>query len=75
MFAAIPKGFFPTEDIGQLSIPTEARQDMSFPAMVDLQREAEAILERSPHVAHVASSVGSTGLSGTLERRLASSSS
>ncbi len=34
LFAAIPKGFFPHEDIGQLSVSTEARQDISFPAMV-----------------------------------------
>ena len=66
MFAAIPKGFFPTEDIGQLSVSTEARQDVSFPAMVNLQREARQILERSPHVAHVVSRVGSTGFSGTM---------
>jgi HAE1 family hydrophobic/amphiphilic exporter-1 len=66
MFSAIPKGFFPTEDIGQLSVSTEARQDVSFPAMVNLQREARQILERSPHVAHVVSRVGSTGFSGTM---------
>src|SRR5919107_3127650 len=66
MFASIPKGFFPTEDIGQLSISTEARQDVSFPAMVDLQREAQDILMRSPHVAHVVTRVGSTGFSGSM---------
>jgi hydrophobic/amphiphilic exporter-1 (mainly G- bacteria), HAE1 family len=66
MFIGIPKGFFPTEDIGQLSVSTEARQDVSFPAMVDLQRQAQTILERSPHVAHVVSRVGSTGFSGTM---------
>ena len=44
MFATIPKGFFPPEDIGQLSVSTEARQDISFEAMVDLQREAAEIL-------------------------------
>ncbi|HEX8662673.1 MAG TPA: efflux RND transporter permease subunit, partial [Beijerinckiaceae bacterium] len=66
MFAAIPKGFFPTEDIGQLSVSTEARQDVSFPAMVELQHQAQRIIERSPHVAHVVSRVGSTGFSGTM---------
>ena len=65
MFAAIPKGFFPTEDIGQLSISTEARQDVSFPAMTGLQRQAEEILKRSPYVAHVVSRVGSNGFTGT----------
>src|SRR3954465_11588180 len=65
MFAAIPKGFFPTEDIGQLSISTEARQAVCFPAMTGLQRQAEEILRRSPHVAHVVSRVGSNGFTGT----------
>ena len=37
MFRDIPKGFFPQEDIGQLSIQTQARQDISFPAMLALQ--------------------------------------
>ncbi len=66
LFRDIPKGFFPQEDIGQLSIQTEARQDISFQAMQGLQREAEAVLERSPHVAHVASIIGSVGAAGTL---------
>src|SRR4051812_13187073 len=66
MFSSIPKGFFPTEDIGQLSISTEARQDVSFPAMVDLQRQAQDIIARSPHVAHVVSRAGSNGFTGTM---------
>ena len=66
MFHAIPKGFFPQEDIGQLSIQTQARQDISFSAMVELQAEAEAVIERSPHVAHVASIVGGSGPTNTL---------
>ena len=33
-----PEGLLPAEDIGQLSVSTEARQDISFPAMVDLQQ-------------------------------------
>lgn len=66
LFRDIPKGFFPQEDIGQLSIRTEARQDVSFPAMQALQQQAEAVLERSPHVAHVASVVGGGGASTTL---------
>ncbi|MFO1048103.1 MAG: efflux RND transporter permease subunit [Geminicoccaceae bacterium] len=66
MFQAIPKGFFPQEDIGQLSIQTQARQDISFQAMVDLQAKAEAVIEHSPHVAHVASIVGGGGPTSTL---------
>ena len=67
MFAAIPKGFFPTEDIGQLSVSTEARQDISFPPMVEpAARGRGRSSQRSPHVAHVVSRVGSTGFSGTM---------
>lgn len=68
MFVAIPKGFFPTEDIGQLSVSTEARQDVSFPAMADLQRQAQEILMRAPAVAHVVGRVGSSGFSGTMNQ-------
>ena len=44
----IPKGFFPQEDIGQLSVSTEARQDISFPAMVELQGKVEDVLRARP---------------------------
>jgi HAE1 family hydrophobic/amphiphilic exporter-1 len=53
-----PKGFFPEEDIGQLSVTTEARQDISYDAMVQLQQEVANVFQHSPYVAHVAWSVG-----------------
>jgi hypothetical protein len=46
-----PKGFFPQEDIGQLQVSTEARQDISFPAMQELQgrsRRCSRIRPMSP---------------------------
>ncbi|MBI2718881.1 MAG: efflux RND transporter permease subunit [Rhizobiales bacterium] len=58
LFQTIPKGFFPQEDIGQLQVTTQARQDISFDAMKALQKQAEAVFRRSPFVAHVASNVG-----------------
>ena len=30
LFVTIPKGFFPEEDIGQISVTTEAAEDISF---------------------------------------------
>jgi len=60
------KGFFPQEDIGQLSVSTEARQDISFDAMVALQQRVADIVRNSPHVANVASIVGSSGQSSGL---------
>ena len=35
---AIPKGFFPTEDIGQIFAVTEAAPDISFTAMSERQQ-------------------------------------
>ena len=57
-----PKGLFPQEDIGQLSVSTEARQDVSFEAMVALQQQVETAYRKSPHVASVASIVGGNAL-------------
>jgi HAE1 family hydrophobic/amphiphilic exporter-1 len=56
-----PKGFFPQEDIGQLSVTTEARQDISYDAMVKLQQKVADVFSHSPYVAHVAWSAGGTG--------------
>jgi HAE1 family hydrophobic/amphiphilic exporter-1 len=61
MVMGAKKGFFPQEDIGQLSVSTEARQDISFDAMVGLQEQVANAYRLSPHVANVASIVGSTG--------------
>jgi len=62
-----PKGFFPQEDIGQLQVSTEARQDISFTAMKQAQDEVARVFRASPHVAHVASTVGgSSGSAGAL---------
>ena len=58
LYMAIPKGFFPQEDIGQLSVSTEAREDISFPAMVALQQQVADVFRHSPYVKNVASVVG-----------------
>lgn len=55
MFAVIPKGFFPEEDIGQISVSTEAAEDTSFEQMVRLQDQAAAIVRGDPNVAFVSS--------------------
>lgn len=61
LLQSAPKGFFPQEDIGQLQVSTEARQDISFEAMQKLQGQVAEVFRKSPHVAHVASSVGGSG--------------
>ncbi len=46
LFITMPKGFFPTEDLGQISVTAEAVEDISFPAMADLlQRVGKTIGE------------------------------
>jgi HAE1 family hydrophobic/amphiphilic exporter-1 len=60
----IPKGFFPTEDIGQLQVTTQARQDISFDAMSALQAKVADVFAKSPYVTHVGSSVGGGGAGG-----------
>lgn len=60
VFSSIPKGFFPQEDIGQLQVTTQARQDISFDAMKVLQAEVANVFAKSPYVAHAAYVVGST---------------
>jgi HAE1 family hydrophobic/amphiphilic exporter-1 len=58
LFATLPASFFPTEDIGRLTISTQARQDISYPAMRDLQNQVAALVKQNPAVAHVMSTVG-----------------
>ncbi len=58
LFVTMPKGFFPEEDIGQISIGTEAAEDISFPAMVALHERVAQIVRADPNVASVASFVG-----------------
>ncbi|MDB5593083.1 MAG: acriflavine resistance protein [Hyphomicrobiales bacterium] len=66
LFMIVPKGFFPQEDIGQISVSTEARQDISFDAMTKLQQQVSDVFQKSPYVAHVASTAGSSGGSSSM---------
>ncbi|SCM79409.1 multidrug efflux system, subunit C [uncultured Pleomorphomonas sp.] len=62
LFASLPKSFLPQEDIGQLSISTQARQDISYDAMAILQKQAADVVGRDPAVAHVNARVGDSQL-------------
>jgi multidrug efflux pump subunit AcrB len=66
LFAAIPKGFFPTEDTGLLFVSTEAGRGISFEAMAEAQREVAEIIQADPAVAVVNSTVGVSGSSNAL---------
>ncbi len=63
-YATLPRSFFPQEDIGLLSISTQARQDISYVAMRSLQQKAAAIVSANKAVEHVTASLGS-GPSGS----------
>jgi HAE1 family hydrophobic/amphiphilic exporter-1 len=58
LFKTLPSSFFPTEDIGRLSISTRAREDISYSAMRDLQAQVADAVQKNPSVAHVTSIVG-----------------
>ncbi|HJQ23709.1 MAG TPA: multidrug efflux RND transporter permease subunit [Blastocatellia bacterium] len=65
LFDAIPKGFIPSEDTGQINATTEAAQDISFDSMVRHQQQAAAIVQQDPNVEAFMSSVGSGGANST----------
>ena len=51
LFISIPKGFFPVEDIGQISATIEGPEDASYPTMVKLVTQAADIIRSDPNVA------------------------
>ncbi|MGO7638180.1 efflux RND transporter permease subunit [Rhizobium leguminosarum] len=57
-FMTLPTSFFPQEDIGRLTISTQARQDISYSAMAALQQQAAAVVKANPAVNHVMSTIG-----------------
>ncbi|HXH84868.1 MAG TPA: efflux RND transporter permease subunit [Candidatus Tectomicrobia bacterium] len=61
LFVAIPKGFIPNEDTGQIFAFTEAAQDISFDAMMEKQVAVAEIVRRSPHVEQFFSAIGAGG--------------
>ncbi|KAA0582602.1 efflux RND transporter permease subunit [Azospirillum sp. Sh1] len=68
LYQAIPKGFFPTEDIGQIQVTTEARADIAFPSMAERQQQVAAIMKANPAVVDVISSIGVGGSTGNQGR-------
>ncbi|MDB4876637.1 MAG: efflux pump, family, inner rane protein AcrB/AcrD/AcrF family [Gemmatimonadetes bacterium] len=71
LFLIIPKGFIPSQDVGQLGATTEAAQGTAFDDMVMHQRQIAAILQADTNVANFMSSVGSsTTANGANQGRL-----
>mgnify|MGYP000072364376 CR=1 FL=1 len=65
LFHLLPKGFIPTEDIGQITIITEGAQDASFSSMAEHQQEIAEILLANPYIDGFTSYVGAGGPSST----------
>jgi HAE1 family hydrophobic/amphiphilic exporter-1 len=61
LFYVIPKGLFPVEDTGFLTVATEAAEDISFAAMVEKQSRIDAIIQASPYVLNYNNEVGQVG--------------
>jgi HAE1 family hydrophobic/amphiphilic exporter-1 len=58
LFAVVPKGFIPSEDIGQVFGFTEAAEHVSFAEMVRHQRALGAVVQADPNVETFFSSAG-----------------
>ena len=75
LFVKIPKGFFPSEDTGQIFAITEAGQDISFDSMREHQLALMKIVNEDTNVINYMSSIGAggstvSGNSGRLFMRL-----
>jgi HAE1 family hydrophobic/amphiphilic exporter-1 len=75
LFMLVPKGFIPSEDIGQITGTTEAAEGTSFESMVRHQQAVAAIVQKDPNVAGFMSSIGGgpgggSGNQGRLNIRL-----
>jgi multidrug efflux pump subunit AcrB len=57
-YIMVPKGFFPTEDIGLIIATSEGAQNASFQQMARLQTQLNEIVRNDPAVASFASQVG-----------------
>ena len=66
LWIAIPKGFFPEEDIGQIQASTEASEDISFAAMTVLQERVATVVQEDPSVSSVSAAVGGGGGGGNV---------
>ncbi|MCJ9752835.1 efflux RND transporter permease subunit [Neorhizobium sp. BETTINA12A] len=67
LYVKIPKGFIPQDDTGFIQGGTEASTDISYPAMVALQRRAAEIAGRDAAVSGIGSSAGG-GFFGSVNR-------
>ena len=65
LYVFVPKGLLPQQDTGLLIGVTDAAQDISFPAMLTLQRAVTDAVCRDPDVERVAAFVGAGTVNST----------
>jgi HAE1 family hydrophobic/amphiphilic exporter-1 len=70
LFVWSPKGFFPEEDTGQIFVTTEAADDISFNAMIELQNRAAEIVRNNENIEALVSIIGGGASSGTNTGRM-----
>ena len=66
LYIIIPKGFFPTQDTGVIQGISQARQNISFTAMAEKQKQLGKIILQDPAVASLSSFIGADGTNTTL---------
>jgi len=64
LFIITPKGFIPSQDIGQISATTEAAQGISFDDMVVHQNAVAEVIKADPNIESFMSSAGARGANG-----------
>ena len=66
LYMTVPKGFFPTQDTGEIQGITQASADTSFASMADKQQAIARVLLQDPAVLNIASFIGPDGTNTTL---------
>jgi multidrug efflux pump len=66
LYIVIPKGFFPTQDTGEIQGISQAPATISFAAMEQKQQQLAAIILKDPAVESLSSFIGADGTNTTL---------
>ena len=61
LYVLIPKGLFPVQDTGQIQARTRAPLTVSYPRMVEMQKQVSDLIAEDPDVENVSSYVGVDG--------------
>ncbi|ARJ64303.1 acriflavine resistance protein B [Magnetospirillum sp. ME-1] len=65
LYVWMPKGFLPAQDTGLIVATTDARADVSFSTMMDMQRRVSDLVRTDPDVTAVASFIGAGPINPT----------